>query len=621
MILQALYELAEHENLVPDPDFELKPISWVVEVNEQGRGLRTLKDWRTSTEAKKGAKVRRTGKFQFVPREAARTSGDRAFFLFDKAEYALGLDPTGSRPAAKLASRAALFLERVQGCADATGDPGAQAIATFLSDLATGRQQITLPSDCASNDLIAFLYSPVPDELVTARQAVREYWKGLCREAETNLPIRRCLVTGEFAPVAEKHMPLKFVPGGSTSGVAMVSFNSAAFESYGWKRNDNADVSQRAAVLCGEALQRLLHPNPPKPTAPHETLPHRNLFLGGKTVACYWSPDSSDFPDAYGGLNATNPNPEQVREMYRSIWRGRPAPIGEGQAGAFYVLVLSGAQGRAVLHSCFRTTITEANRHLARYFGELRIDRITPPPKKGSLPPAISYRTLLDSLLASGESQGDRSRQASLLLRCALTNTPFPRAFLQRAIARTIAEIRLDGWRDLDRFDARSALIKAFLNRDLRLHPQSVDRREVLTHMDLHNREPGYVFGRLMALYERIQKEALGEGVNASVVDLYFGTAARSPQRIFARLEIKARNHLRKLRTGNEKERVRAKWLSKELEDLFSLLKPGQETFPQRLPLDQQGLFILGYHHQRRWFFTKAEERQRIEESPAATTH
>ena len=39
MILKALYDLAQREELVPDSDFEIKPISWVIRLGDNGRFL------------------------------------------------------------------------------------------------------------------------------------------------------------------------------------------------------------------------------------------------------------------------------------------------------------------------------------------------------------------------------------------------------------------------------------------------------------------------------------------------------------------------------------------------------------------------------------------------------
>ena len=103
MILQALHKLAEVETLVGDPDFEFKPVSWVVILREDGTLVQIADNRRNARDGqidKKGRplKAKWEGRDVEVPRQPGRTSGDLAFFLVDKAEYALGVDPAGKRP-------------------------------------------------------------------------------------------------------------------------------------------------------------------------------------------------------------------------------------------------------------------------------------------------------------------------------------------------------------------------------------------------------------------------------------------------------------------------------------------------------------------------------------------
>lgn len=275
MILQALYQLAEREGLMTDPDFEPKRVAWLVRVDKGGKllGIEGTHDVQPA-EGKKSPKP--IAKKFSVPREKARTSGDHAFFFYDKAEYIFGLDPAGKRTQDQLAARLALFRQRVRECAAASSDEGARAVSQFLDSLAAGAQQAPLPDDCQPNDLFAFVYAPDVDRLVTERDGVRAYWRHL-RTLEQEDHNRQCLVSGNvFAQNVGNFPPLKNVPGGTTSGVGLVSFNKSAFESYGWKGNQNAPISRQAAEACSTALNRLLDPAIPAG-------PGRTLQPGGTT--------------------------------------------------------------------------------------------------------------------------------------------------------------------------------------------------------------------------------------------------------------------------------------------------------------------------------------------------
>jgi CRISPR-associated protein Csd1 len=165
MILQALHRLAEKEGLVQDPDYEPKPVAWVVRVSASGQ-LLGMAGTHTVPPPEGKRRARPQPKRFMIPRQPIRTSGDRAYFLCDKSEYALGADPQGRRAADKLEHRSALFRREAEACLEATGDEGVGALVRLLKDIASGAQKVDLPAECAPNDLVAFVYSPDVDRLV-----------------------------------------------------------------------------------------------------------------------------------------------------------------------------------------------------------------------------------------------------------------------------------------------------------------------------------------------------------------------------------------------------------------------------------------------------------------------
>ncbi|HYU34931.1 MAG TPA: type I-C CRISPR-associated protein Cas8c/Csd1 [Thermoanaerobaculia bacterium] len=612
MILQALYELAHREGLMEDPDFEWRPLAWLIIVGSDGdllgiHGTHTLPE----EEEGKGKKKPKPRPKSFpIPREPGRAFGDRAFFLFDKAEYALGLDPetdpSKRRPPDKLAARFALFRDRAQECLAATDDEGVRAVCRLLGRIAAGEISVSLPEGCASNDLFGFVYQKDGDRLVTSRPKVQEYWRSLRARLEApDLERRLCLVSNRLAVPMDKMPGIKNVPGGTGGGVALVSFNASAFESYGWSGNDNVSISREAAEATATALNRLLHPAFPDPNQPGQTLPSRHLRLSADTAVCFWAAgDSGD--DLASQLAALfDVNPEQVRNLYRSLWQGEPVLIED--PSLFYALTLSGAQGRAIVRDWLEETVGKVSEHLAQHFADLAIARNTPPPKGRELPPALPLRVLVRSLAVRGAEKDVPAALAGQVVRAALDGTPYPFGVLQRALERTRAEIGRDEWSDLERRDARAALIKAVLVRRRRARQATTFYPEINATMDLNNMTPGYRLGRLMAVLERMQETALGE-VGASVVDRFFGSASATPAVVFPRLLKGFRHHARKAKDREEAVVVRrAGALEREADEILAPVLP----FPTYLTLEEQGLFVLGYHHQRHSFFQTREERER----------
>lgn len=619
MILQALYKLAHDERLMEDPDFEWKPIAWLLTVDDGGEllGIHGTHTIPRSEEGKK--KPRPRPKSFAVPREPGRTSGDRAFFLYDKSEYALGLDPEPDeakrRPAEKLSSRLALFRERAEECLAATQDEGVRAVCAFLDRLQRGTLSVHLPEGCASNDLFAFIYAKDGDRLVTSRPLVQAYWSGLrAQPAGIGSDRQLCLVSNRLAVPVDKLPGIKNVPGGGTSGIALVSFNSNAFESYGWSGNENAPMSREAAEACTTALNRLLHPAFPNPAEPGETLPPRSLRLCADTAVAFWSSlagDSADDDLTAQLIALLEGDPAAVGELYRSLWRGELAPIDD--PAAFYALTLTGTQGRAILRDWFESTVGQVAANLARHFADLAIVRNTPPPKGREHPPALPLRPLVRSLAPFGDEKRVPAALSSQLVRAGLEGRPYPLAILQRALERTRAEIGRDEWSDLERRDLRAALIKAVLVRRRRFHQATTSYPEITESMDPTNTNPGYRLGRLLALLERMQQAALGD-VNASVVDRFFGSASATPKAVFPRLLKNFHHHARKALDGKY-----AGWavtLRTAADEIMSEIN----GFPPYLSLEEQGLFVLGYHHQRHELSLSKEERARRREQESSAT-
>ena len=110
---------------------------------------------------------------------------------------------------------------------------------------------------------------------------------------------------------------------------------------------------------------------------------------------------------------------------------------------------------------------------------------------------------------------------------------------------------------------------------------------------------PAYTLGRLFSVYEAVQ-EAANSGVNTTIKDKYFNSAASTPARIFPILDNLCQKHLRKLNAGS---RV---WFEKQIMTLAGVL---DETHPAHLNLAQQGSFNLGYYHQTQKRYEKKEDK------------
>lgn len=111
--------------------------------------------------------------------------------------------------------------------------------------------------------------------------------------------------------------------------------------------------------------------------------------------------------------------------------------------------------------------------------------------------------------------------------------------------------------------------------------------------LDRERTEPAYLAGRLFAALERVQTDALGRDLNSTIKDKYFSSACATPGVVFPRLIRLNTFHLAKLDGGLRVVR----------EKLVGEIVSSLDRFPKFLNLEEQGLFTIGYFHQRQDFF------------------
>ena len=105
--------------------------------------------------------------------------------------------------------------------------------------------------------------------------------------------------------------------------------------------------------------------------------------------------------------------------------------------------------------------------------------------------------------------------------------------------------------------------------------------------------------------------------MNASLVDRYFSAASASPRAVFVRLLKNARHHARKAAYSDDRRQRGFAFRLDQMIDYFcDRFDVDRKRFPYRtvgipshLDLEQQGLFVLGYHQMRHWLWMPKDER------------
>jgi len=162
----------------------------------------------------------------------------------------------------------------------------------------------------------------------------------------------------------------------------------------------------------------------------------------------------------------------------------------------------------------------------------------------------------------------------------------------------------------------RAAILKAWLIRNHHQH--------ITIMLNETNTNPGYLLGRLFAVLEKTQQDAL-PNINATIRDRFYSSASATPRAVFGRLLRMYPNHLGKAQSG---------WASKSglknadnrknsREILCQNIIDELSDFPAHLNLQSQAQFALGYYHQRKALFpskTKTEESTFNEEIKTANS-
>lgn len=535
MILQQLCADAEH--LLPDmaPSmYDRKPVQWLIDLNEDGR----LNGFVPLTGEEKG------GKSMLVPFLIRPGTGIRALLLADRPAYVLGLADDH-----RVAAKHEAFKELVQACHEATGSEAVHAVDLFLRSW--DPMAHPAPEEMTPKDLLTFR---VGDLLPIDLPEVRAFWAERCTRQPGSGDME-CLVCGALGPVeVSLPLPLKGIPGGQTSGTALVSANAKAFESYGLDRAQTSPICKACGEVSHKALNALL-------SGP------RTQLRVGPVKYVFWASHSD-----YSPLDDLDqPDPESVQRLIDAYRTGRPDT--DIDASAFHAIALSASGGRAVVRDWLQTTVGSVKRNLGRWFAWQRI--VDPYGELGR--PFGIYR--LAAGLYRDASKEMPALVPQLLTRAALNGAPLPDALVVQALKRNHAEGAVTY--------ARAALIKAVLAS----HLDTTEVGERMIELETKNQEHAYLCGRLLAELEEIQRRAI-PGINATLVDRYFGTASTAPASVFGRLLSGAQPHLAKLRKSSEGAYHGAQ------ARLESIMEP-LGGFPAVLTLKQQALFSLGYYHQR----------------------
>ncbi|MCF7674648.1 MAG: type I-C CRISPR-associated protein Cas8c/Csd1 [Akkermansiaceae bacterium] len=409
----------------------------------------------------------------------------------------------------------------------------------------------------------------------------------------------QCLITGEILPIARLHEPKikTFDPKGSL----LVSFNERAYESFAKEdskktgQGRNSPVSETAAFAYCNALNFLLSSK------------SRRFRIGDATTV-FWTDQPTPAEELLPWLMSGLPDAEdsqakaRLNKILDKISQGTLAADDLGSAETrYFILGLSPNASRLSVRFWHTGTIDELVANLKLHFDHLRIVRQwdeTNSKKPEPLAPT-AYQLLRQT---SRDADGIPPLLGGPLMRSILLGTRYPDSLINGVMNRIrVVEKKPKGEGSLDNVSyLRAAILKAWL---IRNHKQTIT-----TMLDETNTNPGYRLGRLFAVLEKTQQDAL-PGINATIRERFYSSASATPRAVFGRLLRMYPNHLSKAQSewagkiGTEKAIKRKNGREILCQEILSSVS----DFPAHLNLQNQAQFALGYYHQRKDFFTKKE--------------
>jgi CRISPR-associated protein Csd1 len=575
MILQALSQY--YERLQADPDSGVAPPGYCTQgvttsiVLERHGAIKQIRDVRIDIRGKL-----RPAMLIIPVRPKGRTStATKPGFLADETGYVLGAD-NKNKPERALAKFKA-FRELHSRILEEVDDPAAKALLGFLEEWEPqDASQLKRWGEWAGT-VVVFEYEN--EGYLHERSALREAWSR--RNVPRDVYPGYCLVTGAEGSIARLHPPIKGVRNAQSTGAALVSFNFDAARSYGKEQTLNAPVDDSVAFRYTTALNYLLKRQ------------NQRVQVGDAT-AVFWTARPSRAEEFMGrvlGWSDDAADVARIREWLRSVNSGHyPSDIDPDVP--FFILGLGApAKARLSVRFWYVGTVGDIRQRVQSHFEALSLE-----PLHASEPEFPGLGRLLLETAVRHEAKEIPETLADSVIRSFLGGTRYPDRLLPTLLNRARAEQA-----DKDKRTGKSiphisyfraAMIKACLVRNYGKGKEA--------KMSLNNdcREPGYLLGRMFAVVERTQEHA-NPGINATVRDRYYGSASAAPAGVFPILLRLNQHHLSKLRGEKPGLAVNMEKLNCEIIDEMP------ERFPRRLGLEQQGMFALGYYHQRNALFRK----------------
>jgi len=587
MILQELVRLynrldENNETEIWELGFSPESIHYAIIISQQGQFIK-LEDLRFKGEdGKPHPSVFVAPKFEGKRAGAAL----KPYFLWDNSQYVLGIE-LKNKKTKKKPKHFEAFLKLQKEIISKTDlkNTDVNAVISFLESDSEKNKLVnsTAWQLAIEENLTGVNLSFINDDsnqrrFVFEKESVKQAWRAYYQILDAKAPKKMCLVTGEVGPVFDLQPTIKKgVGGGGKNDIPLISFNENVFESYQFKGNQNAQINRFSAGKFSHAINYL------------RMVKKHNLRIVD-TLTLFWAEKNKVVEDLFGGLFdnklAEEDGYSKVLETFLKEIRVGRLPLELEDESRFFVLGLAPNSARISVRFWHTDTVRDIGKKIAKHFNDLQI--IPQNKDKNRQMPSI-WQLLIETVpLREGEKRKSENIPPNIIgpvMRSILMGIKYPKNLLTILVSRIRIDKRINYY--------RASFLKAILNRNF--------NKELKVALDTQRTTVPYCLGRLFAVLEKTQEDALDGNVNATIKDRYFASASAAPRVVFPLIIKLAQNHLKKL-----KNKIPGAAINKEklIGEIMNLLT----EFPANLKLDEQGEFAIGYYHQRQYFFTSKPE-------------
>lgn len=581
MILQALCDYYDRKkDDLPPFGFEEKNIPFIIVIDEKGTFV-NLEDNREIIDDKtviKSARVpKASGRSGAKSFETAYCLWDHYGYVAEQPKLAKPGDAPGEKEIEDAKKQHNSFKKLVANLrTELPKDTGVVAVDLFLNT--EGEIEKLKNTETWQECLkikgcnLSFRLSGSPHLICQSEPVIN--WVKQQPSAKSDVKNGFCLITGEKRKVVRLH---DSVTGVNQKPAPLAAINEPAYTSFGKDKGFNFPVSSEASFKYASALNHLLRKA------------SQNKFRIAETSYICWAEKTNPLESAFSFIfSDSSDDPDKgataIKSLFSNIHNGSyKANDGNDQ---FFVLGLAPNSARIVIRFWEAGTIAEFSENIAAWFNDLEIigtDHYGQPPLKKLLrATALQYK--------------DDNVPPNLpvdVIRSILSNTRLPETFMQAILRRVKSEQGNVTF-------YRACSLKSCLNRKFRT--STTNQRELTVSLNKEEKRIGYCLGRLFAVLEKLQSEAQGT-VNATIRDRYYNSASTTPKTVFGTLIRLSMHHFKKLNKP-EKKKIQVP-LEKRMNEVMELII----EFPSHLNLENQGLFAVGYYHQKQDFYTKNTEK------------